>query len=113
MADQGFTDEWYNLEKSYNEAAEVTIAIRLIGVNDAPVVEIPSYVLKYQIETLCEYDWSRSENIIGAMCPLDSSTLDLNSRVPPMRKGSTGEMQVNSFRYGVATISRLLKRIDL
>ena len=49
VADQGFTDDWYNLRKSYLEAAERRISIRIIGVNDAPVVTIPDYVLKYQL----------------------------------------------------------------
>ena len=102
VADQGFTDDWYNLRKSYLEAASKTISIRIIGVNDPPVVTIPDYVLKYQINTICNYDWMQTENRKGAMCPLDSRVLDLNSRVPPMRPGTTGEMQALTYKssYG-------------
>jgi len=98
VADQGFTDDWYNLRKSYIEAAERTIPIRIVGVNDPPVVTIPDYVLRYQINTMCHFDWAPTENKRGAMCPLDSPNLDLNSRVPPMRPGTTGGMQALTYQ---------------
>ena len=65
--------------------------------SSAPIVDIPDYVLKYQIQTLCEFDWMKTENKNGSMCPLDSATLDENSRVPPQAKGSTGEIQAMNF----------------
>ena len=102
VADQGYTDEWYNLEKSYREASEQIIKIRLIGVNDPPEVQIPDYVIKYQIETQCSFDWMRAENMKGSFCPMDGAVLDEGSRVPPLKVGSTGEKQAEAFisRYG-------------
>ena len=46
---------------------------------------------------MCEFDWMKTENKNGSMCPLDSATLDENSRVPPQAKGSTGEIQAMNF----------------
>ncbi len=102
VTDQGFTDEWYNLKKSYLDAAEKTLKIRIVGVNDAPVVEIPDYVINYQIETPCGFDWMRAENKKGSVCPLDGSVLDQGSRVPPLKPGSSALTQSQDYfkRYG-------------
>ena len=96
VADQGYTDGWYNLEKSYRQAAEKKIKIRLIGVNDPPVVEIPDYVLTYQIETVCHFDWT-TQNKKGMMCPIDQAVLDESSRVPPMKAGSIALEQARAY----------------
>jgi len=102
VADQGFTDEWYDVKGSYSAAASSTIMIRVVGVNDPPVIAMPGYVFSYSQGLRCYVDWMQNQNKQGIRCPADVALFQNASRVPPL----AGASSTSAFNY-LRTFGRL------
>ena len=82
--DQGYTDYFYSYERSLTAAAEQTLYIRVVAVNDPPVISFPRYVLRYQGNQRCYVDYMAFRTAIN--CPyvtVDPKFYNFSS-VPPL-----------------------------
>jgi len=101
VTDQGFTDECYATK------LETTgfVSIRVIAVNDAPVITFPNEVLLYQKGRQCYADFGQFANIEGLsrLCE-DSQNA---SMIPPNKPGSAVELSdvdIAATEYGNVTL---------
>ena len=81
VSDQGFTDECYSDVVAWRHGAVQELPVRVIGVNDAPVVSAAPLLLDYSSSATCKFD------ILNP--PEDGGNCLNISRVPPSSKPLT------------------------
>jgi hypothetical protein len=75
VSDQGFTDECYSDLEAWGSGVVQNIPVRVVGVNDNPVISTPSFLLDYSSSARCVND---------ILDPAQEGSNCLNlSRVPP------------------------------
>ena len=83
--DQGYTDYWYSYVRSIAAANQQTIAIRVVAVNNPPVVSYPKYVLRYQGNQPCYVDYMEFSTAVN--CPYVTADPEFYnySSIPPLQ----------------------------
>jgi hypothetical protein len=82
--DQGYTDFFYSYERSLSSAAEETMFIRVVAVNDPPEISFPTYVLRYQGNQRCYVDYMAFRTAIKCPDVTVNPTFYNFSSVPPL-----------------------------
>lgn len=107
VSDQGYTDDCYNATL----VADESISIRVIGINDPPVITAPSYVLVYQKGFRCYADFPVETNDEGRvrMCFEAGNS----SRVPPNDPDPNAmifleDMDMDATEYGNMTLTLVI-----
>jgi hypothetical protein len=75
VSDQGFTDECYSDLTAWTSGVVQNIPVRVVGVNDNPVISTPGFLLDYSSSAPCVYDLLDP--------PQDGGNCLNVSRVPP------------------------------
>ena len=83
--DQGYTDYSYSYVRSIADATQQTIAIRVVGVNNPPVISYPKYVLRYQGNQPCYVDYMEFSTAINCPYVTDNPQFYNYSSIPPLQ----------------------------